>query len=267
MSSAIFDKRGIIDTLEPVIPWKGRTFNQITSSIKKNPGRTGYGTHNLFLANPLKLYRREIATPINERNISACKQRSAYSIDEFDRPGGSIVHTVTDASHNGLVNTIDMILPNNTCEEPGTCLVFLSPAENAKRRCRSAGMVRQKYNQQNKPAYFTDAKQYLHSRNYTYDQNQFRYPVSDPSYCTTYKPNNRQFSQQGGVSASSLIARTKYNTIQTAAVQTGTKYGPHTANALAYGTDSGYTMKDVVGYPIPTYPAFKAGNLRFPQGA
>jgi hypothetical protein len=31
---------------------------------------------------------------------------------------------------------------------------------------------------------------------------------------------------------------------------------------MAYGTDSGYTIKDVVGYPNPTYPVFKAGSMR-----
>jgi hypothetical protein len=247
MSSVIFEYNH-----QPILKWKGRTFNQITSTMKKNPGLTGtINTHNLFLANPLKIYRKEIA---NTSTVSTCSRRASLKIDEFDRPGGSVINTKIPSNANGLVNTIDNTLPNNTCEEPGTCLSFLSPALNAKRRCRSAGMIHQKYNGKNLPKYFTDAKQYLHSRNYTYDQNQFRYPVSDPSYCVTYKPNNTQFAQQGGVTASSLTARLKYNAIQTAALQTAKPLGIATANALAYGVpENGYTIKDILGYPNPYF--------------
>ena len=45
----------------PLIPWKGKTFNQIHSSIQKN-GKIPTDTPNLFAANPLKIYRREIAS-------------------------------------------------------------------------------------------------------------------------------------------------------------------------------------------------------------
>ena len=247
MSSVIFEYNH-----QPIIKWEGRTFNQITSTLKKNPGLTGTSTqHNFFLANPLKIYRKEIA---NKSTVSTCSRRASLKIDEFDRPGGSIINTNFSSSANGLISTVDNVLPNNICEEPGTCLAFLSPAMNAKRRCRSAGMIHQKYNGKNLPKYFTDAKQYLHSRNYTFDQNQFRYPVSDPSYCVTYKPNNTQFAQQGGVTASSLTARLKYDAIQTAAVQTAKPLGIATANALAYGVpENGYTVKDIIGYPNPYF--------------
>ena len=73
-------------------------------------------------------------------------------------------------------------------------------------------------------------KQYLQSRCKTYDQNQTLGTHVDGSKyysgsCTTdasgnvckpviYKPNNKQFKQQGGVSSSSRIAKLKYDTIR-----------------------------------------------------
>ena len=60
-----------------------------------------------------------------------------------------------------------------------------------------------------------------------------------------YKPNNSQFAQQGAVSSSSRIARLKYNSITNTANTYRTAYGPHVANALAYGVPAnGYTVKD-----------------------
>lgn len=165
--------------LNPIVSWKGKTFNQITSSIKKNPGNFAVSTtnnRNLFLAKPLKLYRREIVNPIDMNN---CYPRTSLRIDEFNRPNGSIINS-SSTNVNGLVNTIDNILPNNSCEKPGTCLVFLSPSENAKRRCRSSGIIKTKYSPTNNSSnafskYYTNANQYLVSRNKTFQQNQYNY--------------------------------------------------------------------------------------------
>jgi hypothetical protein len=167
--------------LKPVTSWKGKTITQITSSIKKNPGNFAVSSsknRNLFLPNPLKIYRREIANPID---MSHCYQRRSLSIDEINRPNGSINNTASK-NINGLVNTLDDSFPNITCEKPGTCLTFLSPSENAKRRCRSSGIIKKAYNPANNlPNYYTDTTQYLVSRNKTFLQNQYNYiRVGDP---------------------------------------------------------------------------------------
>jgi hypothetical protein len=245
---------------QPIIPWKGQTFNQITSSIKKNPGVIVSNKRNFFLPNPLKINRREIATP---RTSTSCSRRSSLKIDEFDRPGGSIINSSfkSNGNLNGIISIIDNTIPNDSCEEYKNCTPFLSPSENARRRVRSAGMIKPKFDAKNRPKYCTDTKQYLTSRNVTFEQNQFRYPITDPTYCVYYKPNNSQFAQQGAVSASSLTARAKYNTINTAALQTKKSLGVATSNALAYGVpENGYTVKDIIGYPRTSYPSFRAGR-------
>lgn len=233
---------------QPIIPWRGKTFNQITSSMKKNKGsKNSSYVHNLLKPNPLKIYRREIANPIQSNDTNCSK--TFVSIDEINRPGGTIINT-TFNNNNGLVNKIDDTTPYNTCENPATCNIFASPVQNALRRLRSAGMIHQKFDNKNRPKYCTDTPQYLSTRNIAFQQNQFQYPITDPKYCVTYKPNNKQFAQQGAVTSSSLTTRKIYNTINTTAAQTAGPLGIATANALAYGVpQSGYTIKDIIGYP------------------
>lgn len=72
-----------------------------------------------------------------------------------------------------------------------------------------------------------------------------------------YKPSNHGFATQGAVSSSDLIARRKYNTINTVAGSMRSAYGEHTASAVAYGVPSyGYTKKDKIGYPMKKTPTF-----------
>lgn len=208
--------------LNPIVSWKGKTFTQVTSTIKKNKitssgsditknvykkGRlVGTVTFNpsIFLPNPLKIHRREI---VNTIDVTNCYPRTSSSIDEINRPGGSIINSSSQI--NGLVNTLDNILPNNKCEEPGSCetittangssYAFLSPADNAKRRCRSSGMIKKNYNPANNfSTYYTDSKQYLVSRNKTFLQNQYNYirvgnpllkPSSGLAASNIYSPN------------------------------------------------------------------------------
>jgi hypothetical protein len=74
--------------------------------------------------------------------------------------------------------------------------------------------------------------EYLKKRAMTYDQKKYHYAISDAdtnnnkyscmnsadtSCCTTWKPSNHNFVQDGGVSSSTYLNRVKYNNIQVAA--------------------------------------------------
>ena len=185
--------------LNPInyFPWKGKTFYQVVESIQKN--RPTYPTNRPISANtimhalPLKIYRREIASKRAYSNL-----RTSSSIDRINAPGGTITRqTLYDPKCN-LVNTmesqIDFQIPNNTTEQPGKCATsapcFLDPATNARRRVRSAGMMRNKYDPaQNNYTYSTGTNQYLVSRNLTYQQNQYNFiKQGDP----TAKPGSAQ---------------------------------------------------------------------------
>ena len=159
----------------PLIPWKGKTFQQITSSIRKNGNPSKYtnmANDRVFKATPLKHYRREIASVYD---ISHCNVRTSSRIHEFDMPNGSIV---TSVKGGGLANTLDLTITANTSDRPGLCSssCVLSPADNARRRVRSSGNIKKQYNPANNSAnYYTDNRQYLESRVKTFQQNQYNY--------------------------------------------------------------------------------------------
>jgi len=93
--------------INEIISWKGRTFNQISSSILKN----GAIDENLIVGNnifkkrggrPLKIYRREIVVPSD----LTCNERKSMSIEILNMPGGSITNSsINDGKSGGLVNT------------------------------------------------------------------------------------------------------------------------------------------------------------------
>lgn len=268
--------------------WKGKTFSQITTNIQKNIGTIGIKTdvrsqesnQNLFKSTPLKIYRREIAI----QAPNSCS-RNSVRIDELNMPNGSIINS---NYNNGLVNTLDINLTTNhydlasaKCNTIATCI---SQQANARRRVRSSGMIRKKYNPltANSPianaTYYTNASQYLNSRNMTFQQNQTVnvksgnvksvpgtpaaqsnvYSTNSVNACPHtiyYKPNNPQFAQQGGVSSSSRLLRKKVDTITTVGSTYKTPFGMGMANALSYGVPhANYTIKDKLGYPQKCTP-------------
>jgi hypothetical protein len=161
----------------PYVSWKGKTLTQITSGIKMNKNT---GTPSPFRAQPLKIYRKEIAsTPLDHPFV----QRSRISIDEMNSPNGYIIsQSKTDA--NGLDFTLDAkeanITDNSTyngsCEALSTHGLCLTVENNARRRVRSAGMSRPAPSGQGLGnSYNFDTRQYLASRNKTFGQNQFNY--------------------------------------------------------------------------------------------
>ncbi len=146
----------------PYVPWKGKTFNQVVSTIQHNgpnnsslvsgrilfrddaPTTSNFimSAHPLYKIHsknklkknplPLKLYRRELASTntINNLNNINCNPRISTKIDQINAPNGYLVNpTPLNSDTNGLVNTLgqkDMDIPSNSTEIPGTCTCFTS---------------------------------------------------------------------------------------------------------------------------------------------
>jgi hypothetical protein len=164
--------------------WKGRTFNQITSIIKKNIGSNNTSKHNFFMPQPLKIYRREIASRTStstSTNPYTCNGRISTSIDLINMPGGSIIVNSDSGKTKGIVNTLDINLTSNKYEIPGSCQNdvknCMSQVTNARRRVRSSGIIKKQFDltKNNDSAYHTSTNQYLVSRNKTFQQNQYYY--------------------------------------------------------------------------------------------
>jgi hypothetical protein len=79
-----------------------------------------------------------------------------------------------------------------------------------------------------------------------------------PMYmAVAYKPSNTRFASQGGVSASSLILRDKYDAISSNGLAYLTEFDKSVANAMAYGvSEDPYTLKSKIGYPLRSTPVF-----------
>ena len=155
--------------------WKGRTFNQVTSLIKKNKSVSDdtYIDYSYFLPRPLKIYRREIVTSADD----TCSSKISTSIDLLNMPGGSIVNSASSA-HNGLPNNLDINLTTNKYElgECNTSTNCNNPQYNALRRVRSSGIIKKQFDiSKNNDTYATSTNQYLVSRNRTFSQNQYKY--------------------------------------------------------------------------------------------
>jgi len=248
--------------LQPIayFNWKGKTFNQITSALKKNTYAISQNDNrNIFNPHPVKLYRREVAsTPLTTGN-----PRVSSSIDEFNMPNGYFVSKTSNLD-NAKCNTLDINTTTNKYDlgqgiqlSTNTPVCF-SQADNARRRLRSGGMIK-KYNiNDRKKNYYTSNSQYLYDRNETFDQNQFKYNVTNPGCdAPVNKPNNSRFYKQGAVSSGDLISRKRYDTITDYAAKFQSAYGNDVANALAYSTNSStYTIKDKIGYPLKQTPVF-----------
>jgi len=161
------------NTISVLPSWKGETFEQITSTIRKNKREGTISGRNLFKRQPLEIYRREIAN-----GSPNCNSRTSVSIDLLNMPNGSIINSKS-ANKNGLVNTLDIHLTNNKTEIPGSCSAECdigSPQKNALSRLRSSGMIKKNFDPaNNKSKYYANANQYLNSRSKTFQQNQYNY--------------------------------------------------------------------------------------------
>uniref|UniRef100_A0A6C0I4Q2 Uncharacterized protein n=1 Tax=viral metagenome TaxID=1070528 RepID=A0A6C0I4Q2_9ZZZZ len=165
-------------------PWKGKTFVQITSYIKHNNWiNKMMDKTSFFRPPPVKLHRREI---VSTYDMSRCNVRTSSSINVLDQPGGSILLSNTNANvqTKGLPTTVDIGYPNNVTEQLGQCNdPYTCNATNARNRVRSSGMIKKKFDEsRNNDRYYTNASQYLVSRNKTFQQNQYNFiRVGDPS--------------------------------------------------------------------------------------
>jgi hypothetical protein len=91
----------------PSISWKGKTFSQITSEIRKNiikPTTSPNLTNHLIMKpQPLKIYRKEIASVVP----NTCNRRVSSKVSSFETPGSTIINSkISDTLANGYANTV-----------------------------------------------------------------------------------------------------------------------------------------------------------------
>jgi hypothetical protein len=280
--------------------WKGRTLSQIYPVLKINKydaANSAISKYTIMKPLPLKHYRKEIPTQtgnhVNPRisaSIRSLMETPGYTTVETKSSESCIADNPNNISLNVVLEESKTSRPCNSCDvvnvppnnNSSGYIRSMSQAENAKRRVRSAGMNRPRYDveKNNRQQNYNSASQYLHGRNLTFEQNQFHnirvvnpqnnaenvYASNTIQHCGSdssktqyvpvyYKPNNSKFAKQGAVDSSDRLVRLKYDTITDIGGKMRTAYGQHTANALAYGVPiNGYTIKDKIGYPNTCTP-------------
>jgi hypothetical protein len=215
--------------------WKGKTFSQITANIRENTvndqiiKKTSIPTHLIMKPQPLKLYRKEIASV----PLKTCNRRTSVKIVET--PGTSIVNSVEkDENTNGLVNVNDPNLPNILGEYPGSSCDTLFPTSpentnlvnrclsvqnNALRKVRSAGMITRKFNlYKNNDTYYTSSGQYLDSRNKTFVQNTYHMLRKGDASCLPGSAASQQNVYASNISAHCAGNPQTYDPLQTSYV-------------------------------------------------
>jgi hypothetical protein len=254
--------------------WKGQTFNQIVSSIQKN--HRYIPVHDLsindirstaFRAQPFKHYRREIA---NVPLITPRVPRTGVTIDTLNQPGGTIsIRSYTTPYPVGLEGIVldaqEMGISSNrtSCNTVGLCA-----QTNARRRCRSSGIVKNNYN--------TSSELYLNSRNKTFDKNRFLYMMQDLSYnqffgqpiynnCDAslgiYPHTSVTYKPSGATDAGAIVLKKKFVTIANSIAQFKAIYGDAVSNAMGYGlSTSCYSYKGKIHYPLECRP-LKCPNI------
>lgn len=173
------------------ISWKGKTFKQITSSIRKNKKidtKNDFDVNTFFKPMPLSIYRKDKIAKYENDNCSTANYKISSSIDELNMPGGCNIID-NNENGNGLDNTLDINLPNNlytptllnvddvqfvSSSSVNNCL---SQESNARKRVRSSGMIRKKISDDgtSNVMYCTNTSQYLQSRTKSFDTNQYNY--------------------------------------------------------------------------------------------
>lgn len=166
---------------QPFIRWKGKTFTQIFTILKKNNYlNTSLTPAILQKPLPLKLVRKEFAN-IPKTDIHQ-SQRTNVKIDDFNMPNGAFITNLSNP-YEFPNTTLDITYVNNLTEHPGLCNSFnnektcMTPEYNARHRVRSAGMYPKKFNinKNNDSVYHSSSNDYLVSRTKTFQQNQFQY--------------------------------------------------------------------------------------------
>jgi hypothetical protein len=165
------------------IEWKGKTFVQIIASIQQNQNNASHlDINQLMKPQPLSIYRKEIHNINGQTKNKICNSRISMTISDYETPGSTIVSRTQNNPYysNGIITSVEYTNPTTLTAEHGKCDVsnncFLSPQNNARKRCRSAGMIQRKFNaNKNNDTYSSSTQQYLTSRNRTIKQNEYHF--------------------------------------------------------------------------------------------
>ena len=223
------------------VPWKGvnpsgstsGTIRPLTNNDTTNDYPAGFG-----LPRPIKHARRGRDMSINQDDSRLNKSSNTGNLVSqiMDTPGGFAVSEggdgikvvssnylnldyLTEKPSTAIVNTVwpGPCLKNDANNVPSYSLC--NTEKKARRRTMSASTIVKKN-------YYTRHEEYRTAKCKSFAQNEAQFKNYDNQYgpgqydevgcpCVVYKPNNKQFSQQGAVSCSTRLLKLNVDTIST----------------------------------------------------
>ena len=242
--------------------WKGKSFAQVTSQIKKNAGLKAIYQDNasLFLPNPLKIYRRELNIGFPD-----CNPRTSASISIMEQPNGYSLFesNTTSVDGNYEIETIKSVLSSNTNNITQEC--------NAKIRVRSSsGIIKNTIDENGivKTKYCTSSNGITDRKNnktktvccYPYQPGSI-YP---PTHSLHPQENNRPYIEQnkGHNEASSYTIRKKNAMLTDNGFGLRTSQGINMSNSIAYSVPTGGYIKNNGNQPFPVSCVPKGGFIK-----
>ena len=242
-------------SISPYISWKGTATNSIVPSNSR-PNLNAAGP--AFKAQPIHHWRKQL---IPNADSGSNNRRAGIGMP-MDTPGGSVYlgntasNTVCLPSYvtTGAAGLKENLVSNTNCFNDSNC--FYDAVANKMVRLSETIRIRPATTILSKK-YYTNMKSYMRSRNLLFDQKltslqnpgityldsngELLYPndtdtTRQTQNClvcadtvaagqTTYKPNNKQYAQQGAVDSSSRLTRLKLNTINTNAASYTETFG------------------------------------------
>lgn len=249
--------------------------NHLYASYQQNviSGGSGNGNANRFAARPQKQWRKQYQ---NQNNLNGSYRRASVGMP-MDRPGGlvpvatpkiqcetcndatpakvQILHDSPCKSCNPIINNVQLsntAYTNNSAYLQSRCSIF----------DQKAGIVAD-------PAvvYFSEEGIPLEPSSSPLgpQRRQSLACFTTPCQPTIYKPSNTPHAQQGGVSASSRLARLKYNTLNNYPVNAdGSIYSGSVFNTSA-GADGVNTGRYQIESSPSYFNKYKPQAVSFPR--
>ncbi len=238
----------MIYTKGPLVNWKG--LPNVQASVAGTMRPTTGPVSGFGMAHPINHYRlgRDLNTSIESR-VNRSTRGGNLIKQMMDIPGGYSVSTIPtpDLRAVNVSTSFSMknktFLTDNPTAETQTQTRCCNQEYKAKRRVLPANTIIKpvtKYlhnvevededeDELKKAPYYTSLQEYRESNCQTFDQNS--YPNKSGCNCVVYKPNNKQYSNQGAVSSGARLLRLNVETI------TNSKHN-YNANRLCNHCDS-----------------------------
>jgi hypothetical protein len=228
----------MIHNKRQLVNWKGQ--ENVNASVAGLMRPTTGPVSTFGMPHPINHYRlgRDLNTSVGSR-LSRSTRGGNLIKQMMDIPGGYSVSTIPSPNLNAVSVSTPFSMQNkgfltdNPTKEVQTYTRCCNQEDKARRRTLPANTIikpvtkyltKDKYTDKDafkKAPYYTSLQQQREANCETFEQNE--YPTNMGCKCIVYKPNNKQYSNQGAVSSSARLLRLNVETITNSKFNSNTR--------------------------------------------